>query len=86
MSAKSHAIAQEGLRERKPSQAPENESSSGGSGMNTPQDDEEVKGHTASIKTIGRTPDGTRKYPLAGFGSTVLGSTFLVSTGMVLLE
>lgn len=81
MSAKNNAIVQEGLRERKPPQGRENESSSGGSGMHTPQDDEEGKGHTASNKTIGRTPDGTRKYPLSRVGSTSWGST-----GMVFLE
>jgi len=59
MSAKSTAVAQEGLRERKPVHGPENGTSSGSSGIDTPQDDEEAKGHAGSNKTIGRTPDGT---------------------------
>ncbi|KAL2070497.1 hypothetical protein VTL71DRAFT_13523 [Oculimacula yallundae] len=58
MSAKSTAIAQEGLRERKPPQGREHESSKD-SGVDTPQDGEETEGHTTNEKTIGRTPDGT---------------------------
>ncbi|CZS88892.1 hypothetical protein WAI453_010543 [Rhynchosporium graminicola] len=58
MSAESSAIAQEGLRERKHVQARERDSLRG-SGLDTPQDEEDIKGHDASHKTIGRTPDGT---------------------------
>ena len=68
MSAKSTAVAQEGLRERKPVHGPENGTSSGSSGIDTPQDDEEAKGHAGSNKTIGRTPDGTRTCPLVRDG------------------
>lgn len=57
-----------GLRERKAAQVPDQtstDSSSGGSAIHTPHDDDHDKSHkaTSSSKTIGRTPDGTRTHP-----------------------